>query len=369
MASKCIQCGKSKNIDELHDQLCKSCYLDSYNNVIGFKKFTLVVCSICNNYGYGKKFWPALNKDNKLIKTIRKAILENTKFEKKPDIFEVNVDFDNPKNIDAGEKIKKRKPSTKIKINVELYVATNLPFSNSSTNKNGLKYIVKEEQFDIPLKLTFTICDKCTKGQTNYFEGRIQLRNKNNTSYPKAVGFVRNEINKAKTVFITKEAEIKTGVDFFVTSQKFIQPLGKQLQKKFGGELKVTSSLHTRDTQSSKDLYRVDVLLRLTEFNIGDVIEINNKLLLVRSISGKKVIGVDLKTENKNATENYTNKEYEVIATTKDYKEVSVVKRKPELQVIDPEDYQSIKIENSKSVKTKKDLINVVIIEGKVYAV
>ena len=205
----------------------------------------------------------------------------------------------------------------------------------------------------------------------------------------KAAEFVRDEIKKAKTVFISKEVKIKTGIDFYITSQKFIQPLGQQLQKKFGGELKITSTLHTRDHQTSKDLYRVDVLLRLTEFNAGDILKINNKLVLVKEISGKRVVGVDLTQNNKNAAENYTNKEYEVVAAAEDYKEVNVVsrverkvkgKKETYIEVLNPEDYQPVKVENPagvrikddkniKDINIKKDLINVVIVDEKIYAV
>ncbi|MBT4540212.1 hypothetical protein HOC35_01745 [Candidatus Woesearchaeota archaeon] len=371
MTSKCIQCGKQAEVSESTKQLCKQCYLDSYNNVLGFKKFTLVVCTNCGSYSYGKKFRSALPRDSNFIKTIRKSIFENTKFDEKPDIFKINVDFSDPKNKDVAEKIKNNKHGTKANVITQLYVATTLG--------SGKDSLLKEEKYDLPLKVTFTICDNCSRGKTNYFEGRIQLRNKKNNQFEKAVDYIRSEIKKAKTVFISKEDEIKTGIDFYSTSQKFIQPLGQQLQKKFGGELKITSTLHTRDTQTSKNLYRVDVLLRLTEFNVGDILKINNKLVLVKAISGKKVVGVDLTKNNKNATENYTNKEYETVATTENYKEVNVVKRKPQLEVLNPEDYQAVKVENIEGLKeyekdlenkkAKNDLINVVVIDEKVYAV
>ena len=89
MAQKCIKCGNSAEVQHF----CRQCYLDSYSNVIGFKNFTLLICVQCGSYNYGSQFRHALPADGNFIKTIRKSVFENTKFERKPDVFEIEIEF------------------------------------------------------------------------------------------------------------------------------------------------------------------------------------------------------------------------------------------------------------------------------------
>lgn len=95
----------------------------------------------------------------------------------------------------------------------------------------------------------------------NYYEAIIQLR----PYTDEVVRFIRDQINKREGVFITKEQTLKTGIDFYVTSQRFATALGKKLKDNFKGELKITRSLHTQDRQTSKKVYRVTILFRLKQ--------------------------------------------------------------------------------------------------------
>lgn len=353
MGLKCIQCG---NPAEIH-QLCRGCFLDSYSNVQGFKEFKLSVCIKCNSYCYGKQFRAPINDDEDLNKAIRKAVYDNTKFERKPAIFEVKAEF--PKH--------EKKHGLKLNLKVSVYVVTEITVEGNRGKKQ--EYIIKEEEYDIPVKFRYGTCDKCSLAKSKYFEGRVQLRNRANPNFEEAADFIRSEVSKQDGVFITNEADLADGIDFYLTSQKFITPLGKHIHNKFGGTLTLSSSLHTIDTMSSKELYRVDGLIRLPEFNKGDIMKINNKLLYITVIAPKKIVGLNILENNKQYTENHTNKPYEIVAKASDAKEVHVAKRKPHLEVLNPEDYQTVKIENPEGLKIEKDIIKVQMIDGKVYGV
>lgn len=337
---KCLTCGKPAKINNL----CKQCFLDRYTNVQGFRKFNLNICVFCGSYSYGVQFKPSLEFDGAL----RKAIIANTEFERKPS--DINI------NVKLPHHTKKR--GTKLNIIADILIRTEFKVDNST--------IVKEEEYQLPILVKYTICDKCRMASSKYFEGRIQLRNDESSEFENAAEYIRNKIEKKKNVFITKEEKVKNGIDFYITSQKFIQVVGNEMARKFGGELKITSSLHTKERQTSKDVYRVDVLFRLTDFNVGDILEINKKLLLVKNITGRIVSGTDLKNNNLYASENYTTHEYKISAGKDDYLETTVVKHKPKLEVLHPHTYQAVKVENPKEVKDK---VNVVIIDDKIYAV
>jgi len=92
-----------------------------------------------------------------------------------------------------------------------------------------------------------------------YFEAKLQLRPFNKEIYD----FVLRQVAKRKNVFISKEVKLKTGIDIYLTSQRFARSLGKKLKDTFKGELKITRTLFSRDRLKSKLVYRGTVLFRM----------------------------------------------------------------------------------------------------------
>ena len=94
----------------------------------------------------------------------------------------------------------------------------------------------------------------------NYFEGIVQLRPYDEEVYL----FIEKEIKKRKdNVYIAKIVELKTGIDIYISSQKFVRTLGSKLKKRFKGETKETKTIHTRNRLKSRNVYRATLLFRL----------------------------------------------------------------------------------------------------------
>jgi NMD protein affecting ribosome stability and mRNA decay len=72
-----------------------------------------------------------------------------------------------------------------------------------------------------------------------------------------------NQFKNNEKVWIAKEEKQKTGIDYYVSSNKFLLSLGKKLKKSFKGELKTSRKIHTKNKLTSKDVYRVTVCFRL----------------------------------------------------------------------------------------------------------
>ena len=92
-----------------------------------------------------------------------------------------------------------------------------------------------------------------------YFEGILQLRNPNE----EVLNFISNQFKRNEKVWIAKQERLKTGIDLYISSNKFLLALGKKLKKSFKGELKTSRKLHTKNRLTSKNVYRVTVLFRL----------------------------------------------------------------------------------------------------------
>lgn len=128
----------------------------------------------------------------------------------------------------------------------------------------------------------------------DYFEGVLQLRNPNK----EVIDFIRDNVEKRKDVLITKEKKINNGIDLYFTSQRFLRALGKRLKVKFNGELKESRKLFTRKRLTSKDVYRVNVMFRLLNFRVNDIINYRNQKIRIKSV-GKLISGVDINNGKK----------------------------------------------------------------------
>jgi len=129
--------------------------------------------------------------------------------------------------------------------------------------------------------------------RSNYYQGILQLRDIND----EILSFVRNQVKKRGDVAVTKTIKYPNGVDLYMTSQKFITILGKKLKESFGGELKVSSKLHTQNRQG-KYLYRVNVLFKFSKYKKGNVVFVRGEKVRLISV-GKKIFARNLKTGKK----------------------------------------------------------------------
>ncbi|MBI2654547.1 hypothetical protein HYX02_07130 [Candidatus Woesearchaeota archaeon] len=129
--------------------------------------------------------------------------------------------------------------------------------------------------------------------RSDYYQGVLQLRDVND----EIISFVHNRINKRGDVAVTKTVKHQNGLDLYMTSQKFIRILGKKLKDSFGGELKISSKLHSK-SKEGKELHRVNVLFKLSKYRKGDIVTVRGDEVRLISI-GKKTFARNLKTGKK----------------------------------------------------------------------
>ena len=162
---KCIKCNKPA----LAEHLCEQCFLERYTNVTGFKEFVLLYCATCNRYAYTREWNSRLPLSDAIIKAIKASM----KTKHAP--HRMNIEPEIPEvSLDVG---------TRLKINVNVEISTKI------------HTMVKEETFCIPLKITFMNCPRCDRKEQEYFEGIIQLRNKQSAQFEAARQFIYDEVH------------------------------------------------------------------------------------------------------------------------------------------------------------------------------
>lgn len=185
-----------------------------------------------------------------------------------------------------------------------------------------------------------------------YYEATIQLR-------PKKIEidrYIERAFERAG-VTLAKKRNLKTGVDYCISSWKFSVTLGNELAKRFGGRITVSRKLF--GFVKGKTVYRCTVLYRPHPFEMGDIIASESGVFVVTSL-GKGVTGRSLATGRSEKLD--LKEDWQKL---KKYKAV-VSMTSPHLEVISPEDYQSIRVENARKILERRN-VKVVMYAGKAY--
>jgi nonsense-mediated mRNA decay protein 3 len=264
------------------------------------KDIYVKICSACGKYFYRNR-WVAGRNEDAITRIAKEAV---------KDYAEISFDI-------SGLK---QKPG--IKSEVQLTI-----------ERGG-------DVFGVPAKVEFTYCEACAKKQGQYFEGTLQLRNVSDDMMDFADRYLKNNHS-----FASNTKEVKDGYDLDISDQKKLQTLGQQLKKNFGGILKVSIRQFTQDKLSSKQIYRVNVLYEGPKYRKGEVIRTDKGIFLLTNVS-EKVSAIDLKT-GKKSTIDISEKETEVLPSI----ETRISKVYPHIEVMDPETFQNVIIQNRSDVK------------------
>ncbi len=205
-----------------------------------------------------------------------------------------------------------------------------------------------------------------TTKHVNYFEAILQLRNPYG-DVEDIMHYVIEDIKEKaqEGIFISKKKKVTNGFDLYLSSNSFAVEIGRELYRKFGGELKISKKTFSQHKLTSKVLYRVTVLFRMAPFKVGDVILFEDAPLKVLEVA-KKVVAQNIET-SKQLEPHYKDvlRSFEVLKPVK----VIVSKTRPRLEVIHPETFQSVPVSPAikGSALVPGEKVRVLISEGRVW--
>lgn len=319
----CPRCGKhfdGKNM------LCKECTKPDFK----FKDIRIMICNSCHSYNHKNK-WTGFRDVNSAIKKIASD------------------------NIKAKVKIISIGAEEKDKI---------LSFKAGVKTDIMIDVVHKMQHFDIPAVLEVTLCPKCSKKGTKYFESILQLRNCND----QVLDFVRNEVLKhnKKGIFINKEAPLDKysikDIDIYLTNQTYAKTLAALVKKHYGGIIKKNAQHFSLDWQTSKTVFRLNVLLILPSYSKGDVIKAQDHLYKILSL-GDKIHVKDLRTDHKTSLAH--KESYDVLKPVM----FQLIKRYPEHEVLDPTTYYQARLMNPSEGLEINQKIKVILDGGEAWMV
>jgi len=213
-------------------------------------------------------------------------------------------------------------------------VEVTTPAKAIATVQSGKKYA------DIPVAIIEEVRPGLKSGQ--YFEGSLQLRN----TSPEIIARTHKLLSK---IYISKVVEHKNGTDLFVSSIKIMQRAATQLVKEFSGQMQQSPQLFTRNKQTSKDVFRVNVLVTFPLLKKGNVLLYRQTPYLVISM-GKQVKVRSL------CDDSITRIDLPKKLTVLEKKKTKVTRTLPRLEVIHPETFVSEPVRNNKSLRVNQNV-------------
>lgn len=295
----CPVCG-----EEAVDVFCEE-HLREQEPLIGeFKPFSMTMCSTCDRF-LTRGSWEDMNRFERFVK---RHIKLNPKARVEYVHFPLPVFTGKPEDFE-------------------------LPVEVAGTVSDFVDPYIEEYAAHVPVELAQ--CDRCASAKSGYFEGILQLRNQR----PEVVEYVEQTVARVEEARITRATDVKGGIDFEFSNQQFLTSFVHDLQKRFGGVVRKSSKLHTYDHQRSKKVYRLTCLLQLPGFWVGDVIETRKRLVRVTSM-GSVVKGYELRLRKSTALPCPQDEEFELHEPV----ETSVSRTRPHVMILDPEDFQEVRL-------------------------
>ena len=211
-----------------------------------------------------------------------------------------------------------------------------------------------EDTQDTEVKILKTVCPTCSKIQSGYYESVIQFRADNREikaeEYAKADEIVeRTLIKQSKTdklAYCPQIAKLKEGYDYYIGSLKSGRKVVEALKEEFGGVIKESLRLISEDKSTGKGLYRIWISIRIPEFEMGDFIKFENKILYVHSIGKNSLVGEEISTNKKHNIPMKNMEDVEVVKKSDEIETTTVISKSPQImQILDPIDYSAVDLD------------------------
>lgn len=318
----CPECGSTDK--EMVGDICIDCFLKEFQLIEMPKKIEVQICSHCNSKLEEGKWSDEFIPEEEII---YRALERNIKIADEVSNEIINLEIDQIKGTIA-----------------ECYVEV-------TGEVHGVQI---DETHDTQVKIKKTVCPTCSKIQAGYYETVIQFRADKREikteEYAKADEVVERTLIKQakvdKLAYCPQIAKLKEGYDYYIGSFKTGKKVAEALKEEFGGIIKESPRLISEDKSTGKGLYRIWISLRIPEFEIGDFIEYDGKIMQVKSISKNSLVGVEISTPKKHNIPMKNMEDIGLVKKADDIETTTVISKSPQfVQILDPIDYSAVDLD------------------------
>ena len=344
----CPECGATDV--EMIDGICKNCFLKKFRLMEIPENITVTICKHCNAKLEEGKWKDEYIPEEEII---YRALERNIKINDLVENEEINLEIDQIKGTIA-----------------ECFVEA-----------VGEVYGVSiDESHDTQVRILKTVCPPCSKMQSGYYETVIQFRADNREikaeEYKKADEIVARTLDKQakvdKLAYCPQIAKLKEGYDYYIGSFKTGRKVAENLKDEFGGVIKESPRLISEDKSTGKGLYRIWISVRIPEFENGDIIEFEDKIIQVTDIDKNRVVGTDIKTNKKHNIPLKNMDNIRLVKKADEIETTTIISMSPKIiQILDPSDFSAVDLEMQDEFSDYKigDEIKIIKIENYIYLI
>ena len=315
----CPECGSTDK--EMVGDICIDCFLKEFQMIEIPKRIEVQICSHCNSKLEEGKWSDEFIPEEEII---YRALERNIELADEVENEIINLEIDQIKGTIA-----------------ECYVEVTGEVCGTQI----------DETHDTEVKILKTVCPTCSKIQSGYYETVVQFRADSREikpeEYAKADEIVERTLIKQsksdKLAYCPQIAKLKEGYDYYIGSFKSGHKVADALKEEFGGIIKESPRLISEDKSTGKGLYRVWISVRIPEFEIGDFIRFEDKIMQVRGISKNSVVCSDISTNKKHNIPMKNMEDIELVKKSQDIESASIISKSPQfIQILDPIDYSTV---------------------------
>ena len=318
----CIECGSEDK--QMVGEICIDCFLKDFQMIEIPKNINVEICSHCNSRLEEGKWSESYLPEDEII---YRALERNIKISDLVENEEINLEIDQIKGTIA----------------------------NCFVEVVGDVYGVSlDETHDCEVRIKKTVCPPCSKMQSGYYETVIQFRADNreikSEEYAKADKIVARTLDKQakvdKLAYCPQVAKLKEGYDYYIGSFKSGRKVAESLKEEFGGTIKESPRLISEDKSTGKGLYRIWISVRIPEFEVGDFIKYNDKIVQVNNIGKNSVLGFEISTNKKQNIPMKNIDEIKLVKKSDECETTTIISKSPSvIQILDPVDYSTQDLE------------------------
>ncbi|MDH4122553.1 MAG: NMD3-related protein [Thermoplasmata archaeon] len=327
----CVECGKE---GMTYGGLCGECYLSRKRPVTLPPVLDVQICGACFAVHIGKSWIDSLSIDE----AVRLSLDASLKKEK------------NVSDVKLETKLVERDPRNYL---ADVRISFRIEDLEGAIDKR------------IEIRLKKDTCTRCGKKSGHYYEAIIQLRGHEKDK--KRIERARKEIlsridaigSSNREIFISKEERKHGGYDFFLSSSQTAKSVSREMMKAFGATMKSSPAVGGR--KDGHDLVRMTYLVRLPDYDEGDVVTFGGRAYLVRSIEAKSVNLFDLSIWQETKVPKSRIRASEVLHREESVHSTSVIVEADDtIQIIDPSSMKPVEVKKPDNFRLEGSTVSII---------
>jgi len=377
----CYRCGISESEGgPLIDGLCQVCYRKENPVLLINEEINTELCQNCGSY---KRRGVWVDPKTYELEELIFEVADNALLEELEDSFSDKIgeyEVVSPEELEMIDELPVGRAAVSfepVDFHVEYFPAIITYEVRVKARIHELQRELHDERKHVTVYVRQTVCPRCSKFLGGYFEAILQVRAEDrplSEEERKAIGELVEEkvdeiMRRDRMGFIQDTIEKEEGLDFYMGSTSSARKLAQAIKERFGGTISEAYELVGVDRQTSREVYRTSVSIRIPKFRRGDIVtDRRGNVYEVERVDGKGLSLRNLSTWESEHRDWKTVKREGIDTVEHEGSEAMVTSLSPEeVQLMDMETYETYELERPPMGLSEGEVYRMVHVRGRKY--